>query len=130
MSETIERIIRAVHPRRYGELCALNYTSCKYCGSSPQVRGTLGRGRSLHPPMRFIPAGTGNSIKAYSLNNRVTVHPRRYGELSKAGQSIRLSNGSSPQVRGTHGYNTFNVAGVRFIPAGTGNSLRKTETIY
>ena len=52
----------AVHPRRYGEL--YQYRQLPECanGSSPQVRGTQVILYTAPVQIRFIPAGTGNSM--------------------------------------------------------------------
>ena len=73
--------------------------------------------------MRFIPAGTGNSSVELIGICWLTVHPRRYGELSRISPSKKGATGSSPQVRGTLCVGTIADLLGRFIPAGTGNSF-------
>ncbi len=71
-------------------------------GSSPQVRGTRFLMADFSFPLRFIPAGAGNTLEKTTL--------------------IERKNGSSPQVRGTHGNLRFEYVASRFIPAGAGNT--------
>ncbi len=74
------RLSSAVHPRGRGEHFShlLWYTS--RTGSSPRARGTrLMSGRAL-APVRFIPAGAGNTEQEPLLCSTRTVHPRGRGE--------------------------------------------------
>ena len=91
-------------------------------GSSPQVRGTPNKQLPRRIVRRFIPAGTGNSSMRGSKTWLFPVHPRRYGELFWVLGIEHNHAGSSPQVRGTHGYLESIRHINRFIPAGTGNS--------
>ena len=91
-------------------------------GSSPQVRGTRRLRGNTARLTRFIPAGTGNSISHQYAAVRISVHPRRYGELDIFIRDDAKYIGSSPQVRGTRlSFPVFHRI-LRFIPAGTGNS--------
>ena len=71
---------RAVHPRRCGEQREINASAVGANGSSPQVRGTARTRRLETFPIRFIPAGAGNSATVVNNPSSVTVHPRRCGE--------------------------------------------------
>ena len=92
---------RSVHPRVCGELCLLSATGQSGDGSSPRVRGTLGRRDASLLEGRFIPACAGNSSSRRWLRLRTTVHPRVCGELPGSGVQTAAYSGSSPRVRGT-----------------------------
>ncbi len=55
----------AVYPRWRGELLVLNEATCERCGLSPLARGTLNMSQKYALPVRFIPAGAGNSPASY-----------------------------------------------------------------
>ena len=111
-----------VHPRGCGEQLPMACRMAFLIGSSPRVRGTvLNNLASFHPP-RFIPAGAGNRALLSSPRLHRPVHPRGCGEqgIATLARSSRL--GSSPRVRGTEQHIHVAGLGVRFIPAGAGNS--------
>ncbi len=99
----------------------MNFSSSMY-GSSPRARGTAGDARESDPPLRFIPAGAGNSITSRRINPWDSVHPRGRGEQGFTGHQNKDWRGSSPRARGTACKNGRWPLGVRFIPAGAGNS--------
>ena len=53
-----------VHPRRRGEHDCSVFDRYVFAGSSPQARGTRGKGTVLRYTQRFIPAGAGNTSPA------------------------------------------------------------------
>ena len=111
-----------VHPRGCGEhTCSRNAFSA-LPGSSPRVRGTLGRGGSRDPPLGFIPAGAGNTLWRSSGPGTRAVHPRGCGEHWRPSSGTMCAHGSSPRVRGTPRLNLFTLEATRFIPAGAGNT--------
>ena len=71
---------KPVHPRRRGEHCAVSRGSRRFCGSSPQARGTQIRPLLRIFVGRFIPAGAGNTNVTFGLAASYAVHPRRRGE--------------------------------------------------
>ena len=91
----------AVHPRRCGEHSPQRRRARLNCGSSPQVRGTRREIVPLLISFRFIPAGAGNTLFRAIAALTYSVHPRRCGEHSVCSITAHISNGSSPQVRGT-----------------------------
>ena len=93
--------MQAVHPRRRGEHRSASCCRQAVYGSSPQARGTLRRPDSASAPMRFIPAGAGNTQRGADCCYRAAVHPRRRGEHASCQSSAPTSSGSSPQARGT-----------------------------
>ncbi len=90
-----------VHPRWRGEHIGSHALSRRFCGSSPLARGTPLRLGLSSVPLRFIPAGAGNtSAWSLSLVWRA-VHPRWRGEHHSL-PALRCARvGSSPLARGT-----------------------------
>ena len=111
-----------VHPRRRGEHGTHLLPDGLYIGSSPQARGTRTEDRIEHRIDRFIPAGAGNTLPAYTVDETGTVHPRRRGEHPMPSCSAIVASGSSPQARGTLPHQQRPLAVDRFIPAGAGNT--------
>ena len=92
---------RTVHPRVCGELGRLEFEEQAEFGSSPRVRGTLGRQQGDRAGRRFIPACAGNSSAQAPGGQPQPVHPRVCGELATVATSTPPNSGSSPRVRGT-----------------------------
>ncbi len=90
-----------VHPRVCGEHDCINRFNNRPNGSSPRVRGTLGK--ALNDPSigRFIPACAGNTDHPAITASQHTVHPRVCGEHRSMAASRTRTAGSSPRVRGT-----------------------------
>ena len=76
-----------------------------------------------HLDERFIPAGAGNTYVALRATTRCAVHPRRRGEHKALFLILIDLVGSSPQARGTQAAVRICGLGIRFIPAGAGNTL-------
>ena len=92
-------------------------------GSSPRVRGTLGRAPNQKGGRRFIPAGAGNAQGITWETGCSAVHPRGCGERRVQVIEFLLRVGSSPRVRGTPRARQLFAWPVRFIPAGAGNAI-------
>ncbi len=91
-------------------------------GLSPLARGTPILEFVIWTPMRFIPAGAGNSFSSSSIAVVLTVYPRWRGELLiRSSYSAPLA-GLSPLARGTQHGRPYEIPVARFIPAGAGNS--------
>ena len=118
----------SVHPRRCGEHILRKDTGAPSIGSSPQVRGTLKGAGVDCAQIRFIPAGAGNTRRAWWGCGSNPVHPRRCGEHALGISATEASTGSSPQVRGTRPSITSGSAPSRFIPAGAGNTAATMAT--
>ena len=97
-------------------------------GSSPRVRGTGIAGHGREAGVRFIPAGAGNRGQSIPTPARAPVHPRGCGEQSTRRSPAPRQSGSSPRVRGTGRFVVVMGQGGRFIPAGAGNSARRSST--
>ncbi len=93
-----------VHPRWRGEHSSGEGETPAGAGSSPLARGTPSGRRSWPYPIRFIPAGAGNTLRRCRLASEPAVHPRWRGEHQVSGGGRRC--------------------GSRFIPAGAGNTRR------
>ena len=90
-----------VHPRACGERFGRYFVALVIDGSSPRVRGTVGRFLPMLDELRFIPARAGNGQRRARLVSRETVHPRACGERSSCQRRTNTTSGSSPRVRGT-----------------------------
>ena len=101
LSATRPRCSKSVHPRVCGELIDVADQIPDSSGSSPRVRGTRRERIAAVLRARFIPACAGNSRWRAKCACWTTVHPRVCGELSGSTVLSRLSDGSSPRVRGT-----------------------------
>ena len=93
-----------------------------WLGSSPLARGTLRFASFLPARTRFIPAGAGNTHRQRPAGSADPVHPRWRGEHLNIGAYTYRVSGSSPLARGTHVVAWRDLEGVRFIPAGAGNT--------
>ena len=99
-------------------------------GLSPLARGTPILEFVIWTPMRFIPAGAGNSQYHYIKECRIPVYPRWRGELG-AVFTVHCANlGLSPLARGTHILIGIHELRPRFIPAGAGNSATRWQSSY
>ena len=92
---------RPVHPRGRGEHVAAVAPGACNNGSSPRARGTRFHIRRAGRRPRFIPAGAGNTVCAFSRSKRTTVHPRGRGEHPLRQYKPLRCRGSSPRARGT-----------------------------
>ncbi len=90
-------------------------------GSSPRVRGTVGRNNSNIITARLIPAGAGNSQPAETRAAFRAAHPRGCGERVPVALMRRPRAGSSPRVWGTDAPRRLPAPPGRLIPAGVGN---------
>ena len=95
-------------------------------GSSPLARGTGQRPLVIAVAHRFIPAGAGNRIGAFTTASTRAVHPRWRGEQSPFSAPISICTGSSPLARGTATSVLHDELYRRFIPAGAGNRCQRT----
>ena len=115
---------KAVHPRGCGEHIRPALDPLRLDGSSPRVRGTPQNADRAPAPIRFIPAGAGNTRGLLGIRGGIPVHPRGCGEHVSGFIRPPRRAGSSPRVRGTPRQNQPVVRRRRFIPAGAGNTCR------
>ena len=113
-----------VHPRRRGEHVSAGPAAVGGSGSSPQARGTQPVHATHQVSNRFIPAGAGNTSLVVRRRVPTPVHPRRRGEHVWQAGGARMTDGSSPQARGTRALTGPFSCCPRFIPAGAGNTSR------
>ncbi len=114
--------VQTVYPRWRGEHRFKNNARVSRAGLSPLARGT-----PLHTPpggfkRRFIPAGAGNTSDGNLKTPHGAVYPRWRGEHREKRSLSQNSLGLSPLARGTRPRINNDEQGVRFIPAGAGNT--------
>ena len=114
--------LRAVHPRACGEHIGQQPSDVLEVGSSPRMRGTLGKAGADLIPLRFIPAHAGNTPGRSRRCAARPVHPRACGEHSFSSAITSASSGSSPRMRGTLQRYRPRFSLGRFIPAHAGNT--------
>ena len=132
VSQGIETLSDAVHPRMRGErienLPDINIRS----GSSPHTRETHVASNSTRAGRRFSPAYAGNARRPADAIADHPVHPRMRGERPLARPCAINARGSSPHARGTQRLRESRADLFRFIPACAGNAagcrLRRSST--
>ena len=112
---------RRDHPRVCGEQYVPRALLLAWWGSSPRVRGTVDVIRQIGNLNGIIPACAGNSRWARPQAVHLRDHPRVCGEQEAATTSLKLSQGSSPRVRGTVNTKVGEVLLKGIIPACAGN---------
>ena len=110
-----------VHPRACGEHGRPHLLKHAVDGSSPRLRGTLSAPARSYRGPRFIPAPAGNIRSKSRCASSDSVHPRACGEHFKASTTVKVTNGSSPRLRGTCSGAGRIMSLKRFIPAPAGN---------
>ena len=130
------------HPRVCGEHDPLVPSVCDVLGSSPRMRGTLGRRVVGLCLVGIIPAYAGNTDQSIILfpscgdhprvcgehyqlrgcRNRSRDHPRVCGEHATGASTQVNCTGSSPRMRGTPAVTEATNNTARIIPAYAGNT--------
>ena len=114
------------HPRA----CGANPDSYAWMfnstGSSPRMRGKRRLLKRLQQKPRIIPAHAGQTATANSNLAQATDHPRACGANQAAGLNAGILGGSSPRMRGKHGYLTGHGFLLRIIPAHAGQTTRRS----
>ena len=110
------------HPRVCGENQKWSVVRVARLGSSPRVRGKRGRSAMPVSTGRLIPACAGKTARTATTRARQRAHPRVCGENSIQIQEMSDMFGSSPRVRGKHGFRDCAVDAARLIPACAGKT--------
>ena len=111
------------HPRVCGEHDPLVPSVCDVLGSSPRMRGTLGRRVVGLCLVGIIPAYAGNTPAACWKSWQAWDHPRVCGEHINGHYLLQPGQGSSPRMRGTHQKRrAIRREGGGIIPAYAGNT--------
>ncbi len=102
---------------------------------SPLARGTHQRTGTARPPIRFIPAGAGNTSRGQNYQGDFPVYPRWRGEHFCLADVLAEDRGLSPLARGTRSPDRYPIFYGRFIPAGAGNTksalgCRSASAVY
>ena len=91
---------RRAHPRACGENATSKEPDPCRAGSSPRVRGKLGRFRVQLDRMGLIPARAGKTRDTHVQDSHAPAHPRACGENLTREFVCLARGGSSPRVRG------------------------------
>ena len=111
------------HPRACGANMVWSSSFRSLAGSSPRVRGK--QETQLRPRYwgRIIPARAGQTPSSSLGTVPVPDHPRACGANACRVVFARACSGSSPRVRGKHGYSKSYVQTLRIIPARAGQTF-------
>ena len=125
----------SVYPRWRGEHFRGVRKTSGIGGLSPLARGTRCIVIERSPRPRFIPAGAGNTVDAFTSPENEPVYPRWRGEHRHWQPHTPAYTGLSPLARGTHPHFRRYESVFRFIPAGAGNTQTSTtqtpvEAVY
>ena len=112
------------HPRVCGEHRTNGYCELRRQGSSPRMRGTLGRQEPSVGRPGIIPAYAGNTCPSATIRPFCRDHPRVCGEHTPEALPEGLKAGSSPRMRGTRQRLQIHVPAYWIIPAYAGNTYR------
>ena len=96
-------------------------------GSSPRVRGKLGRGRVRGFVHRIIPARAGQTNWHEYSSLSYSDHPRACGANMPSSTVCKESCGSSPRVRGKHLFKIPQRYRNRIIPARAGQTVTQID---
>ena len=110
------------HPRVCGEHSKNTNRDMYREGSSPRMRGTHSRLRTVAASRGIIPAYAGNTMTMASSGVRAWDHPRVCGEHWRFVTSGTPPQGSSPRMRGTLFVPLFCFLVNGIIPAYAGNT--------
>ena len=110
------------HPRACGANPLQMIVNSSPYGSSPRMRGKLGRlGLSLRC-LRIIPAHAGQTASTHRLAPASADHPRACGANCLIALTVLIGYGSSPRMRGKPEREGGDVDPLRIIPAHAGQT--------
>ena len=111
------------HPRPCGEHACSTTAPWERWGSSPPVRGALGRRRRYRHRPGLIPARAGSTALRFRRAALFRAHPRPCGEHIDASELFVAQKGSSPPVRGAPGSPGRRRCRLGLIPARAGSTI-------
>ena len=94
------RLTATAHPRECGADCFPPCGGVRLSGSSPRVRGRLGRWFVGRGRGGLIPASAGQTEQERAAAEAARAHPRECGADCTATEPLSIPAGSSPRVRG------------------------------
>ena len=118
------------HPRACGENPGPPLWKTEGPGSSPRMRGKLGRRPAYPGPVRLIPAHAGKTDDAGRVIPLSTAHPRACGENSKTIHPSSAKEGSSPRMRGKRRPEVNQGSRRGLIPAHAGKTERCSSRTF
>ena len=110
------------HPRACGENRDNAERATYVKGSSPRMRGKLGRTSSQHAFHRLIPAHAGKTGRSDGTLRTYRAHPRACGENATTAASTGVGRGSSPRMRGKPPTSSACISTTGLIPAHAGKT--------
>ena len=99
-ADPVSHIAPWAHPRVCGENHIVEIEIVRAAGSSPRVRGKPSISSDPLRHGRLIPACAGKTAGDYRRQGGARAHPRVCGENELIANGSKLSQGSSPRVRG------------------------------
>ena len=118
----IPLVVTEAHPRVCGENQVITTACAQLPGSSPRVRGKLGRSGGLSLSPGLIPACAGKTGGNPQGSAKDRAHPRVCGENGGEHVGVFVAEGSSPRVRGKRHIDTRVRVGGGLIPACAGKT--------
>ena len=112
----------SAHPRACGENDAPDVIKSTVIGSSPRVRGKPAARSARSHSSRLIPARAGKTGPTRRVGRGSWAHPRACGENRACSAAPRLTQGSSPRVRGKRLAAPVRPRRPRLIPARAGKT--------
>ena len=110
------------HPRVCGEHHVKRRRPCPRAGSSPRMRGALGKGNILRLQRGIIPAYAGSTARPVWMKNASWDHPRVCREHNEIHHQVNSSLGSSPRMRGALLKVLLDMEDAGIIPAYAGST--------
>ena len=111
------------HPRACGAHMPFTQDILSAAGSSPRMRGSLFGSLCKHILKGIIPAHAGLTLTKVARILDLRDHPRACGAHPLLTTSSTVSRGSSPRMRGSHGFCDADVRVMGIIPAHAGLTM-------